>query len=182
MEILSSRPKFWEYLLVEELLHSKLSLLKDEAQDVERIRARKARRRPYDLASYVEFLKRMTRLSELIPNVMSSMTDDIPAALGPLGIPGDPVALLRAVETFEGFCLEVFDFETEAARTEPPEEFRGVHNALEGIGSAAVALFETFDQKWSTALRGIEKGSRDFVILKLPQLADETAKVNLIDD
>jgi restriction system protein len=188
LEILSSRPAFWEYLLVEELLRSKLSLLKDEAEDVERIRARKARRRPYDFVGYLEFLNGMTKLGELTPKVTLSITNDIPAALGPSGGPGDPVALLRAVETIEAFCLEALDFETEAARIEAPEEFRGVNDAIVGIGSAAVAYFETVSQRWSTAVRGIENGSRNFavhMILELPQLermAEEMEKVNLVRD
>ncbi|WP_084299180.1 restriction endonuclease [Bradyrhizobium sp. WSM1743] len=44
VELVSSRPKLWEYLLVEELLRSRLASLKDEAQDVDRIRARRSRR------------------------------------------------------------------------------------------------------------------------------------------
>jgi hypothetical protein len=54
LEIVSSRPQFWEYLLVEELLRSKLITLKEEDQDLERVYARK-RRRHYDASRYLGF-------------------------------------------------------------------------------------------------------------------------------
>ncbi|MFG3593077.1 restriction endonuclease [Bradyrhizobium sp. RDI18] len=185
MELVSSRPRLWAFLLVEELLRSRLSSLNDEAQDIERVRNRKSRRQ-YDLARYLDFSgKRLARLGVQSQRAEVCVTDDIPAALGPPGTPADPVRLLRAVETLEGYCLESLDFEIELARIEPPDAFRTVHESFRGIGATAVAVFEAFANKWSEALRGVEDGSREFdvhVKFELPQLtkaADELEKVNL---
>jgi hypothetical protein len=100
--------------------------------------------------------------------------------LGPAGTPGDPVALLRAVETIEAYCLQVLDFEAELARIEPPELFQAAHRSFKGIGSAAVGTFEQLAGKWSSAVRELESGSRQFnvdVMLRLPQIEQASVEI-----
>ena len=90
--------KFWEYLLIEELLKSKLPVLKSEYDAFEKtLRSIPARR--FSGPEFLSWLSDKTKeLASTNSKIMSYINEELPAALGKPGVSGDAIRMLRAVD------------------------------------------------------------------------------------
>lgn len=184
LEILLSRATRWQFQLVEELLNSRLTSLRDETDGVATLWKRRTRAQ-YELPEYFELVRtQLTQLVDQGPILSRCIEKDMLAALGLASAAADASSLLSAVKVFEGFCLQILDFEATLARIEPPLPFRAAHECIRGAGSSAVALFETFSGNWSAGLRRLETGNREFDVhlrIEVPELIRVLQELEKVD-
>jgi hypothetical protein len=171
-------------LLVEELLKSKLVILKKECDEFEKtlfsIPKRRVGRRAF--TSWLQ--DETSELTSLIAKITKCITEELPASMGQTGVSGDAIKILRTVDTLFGYCRAFLDFELNSCAADPPSELKVFKTAFRGITRTAVGVIEELTDEWSRNIEGLRLGSHQFNIdVKFPcppQLQKALGEINKI--
>jgi hypothetical protein len=151
--------KFWEFLLVEELLRSKLQLLKNDCDDLARIT-------PAKLFTGREFVNwvgsECTDLSSVITNMAACIEKDLMDAMGKPGVSGDALRMLSTVNAIFYNCRRCLDFERALNAAEVPSAFYKLKRSFRGITNSLVDVVEDLKAQWSRNTEALRNGARDF--------------------
>jgi hypothetical protein len=176
--------KLWEYLLVEELLKSKLSVLKRECDEFEKTLVSTPKRR-FDGPEFMSWLNdEMSELISIVAKITKCITEGLPASIGEPGVSGDAIKMLRTVDALFGYCRGFLDFELNLCAADPPSRFKVFKASFRGITRTAVGVVEQLTDEWSRNIEGLRRGSHKFNITVTfpcpPQLQKALAEINKI--
>lgn len=173
--------KLWEFLLVEELLKSKMSVLRGEYDEFENLKSVPKRR--FNRAEFMSWMgSETTALASTITKMKSCIEKELPDALGKPGFSGDAIQMLRTVDEFFDYCGSFLAFELDMCAADPPAEFKAYAGAFRGITSWVIGVVQRLVDDWSEAVNGLRQGSHEFQIevqLKdCPQLEKASAEID----
>jgi hypothetical protein len=131
-ELALDRPRFWEYLLTEELLRMRLAAVRKRLTDLDRglIFQRNRNMRGSEFMNYVQ--AKFTDLKAAVEMIKVTVLEEIPAAWGPPGVSGDPLRILDAVNKIGSGCAALVDWEADLISVHPPLSLANVRDALRG--------------------------------------------------
>jgi hypothetical protein len=116
--------KLWEFLLIEELLKSKLPVLKRECDEFEKTLLSIPKRR-FDGPMFTSWLNdEMNELISIVAKITKCITEELPASMGEPGVSGDAIKMLRAVDALFGYCRGFLDFELNLCAADPPSKLK----------------------------------------------------------
>lgn len=131
-EIARDKPRFWEFLLTEELLRSKFTEVKRRYVEIEQGRVfQKAKElKLRETTKWMQLkLQDLTKLIELFGVVVP---EEIPASWGKPGEPGDAIAIKRSVDKLIAGCNELLDWETDILFTTVPDRLQRLKDLMRG--------------------------------------------------
>jgi hypothetical protein len=180
----SEHGKFWEFLLVQELLRARLSALKRECDALEKARMCVPTRQ-FNGAEFMDWLRNeMNVMAAAITKMTSCMKVDLPNALGKPGVSGDAIQILRTIDTLFAACGSILAFERDVCAADPPAKLSLLKDAFGGITLFFVRVLERFVQDWSRAVDDLREGLQNFdvkiVLPAPPQLAKVSAEIEKI--
>lgn len=122
-QIALDRPRFWEYLLTEELLRSKLTKVRRDFNDLQRglIYKKSAPMKGHDLTAWLS--SKCNDLISLVQLVNLALTEELRSSWGPPGKAGDAVEILRAVDKVILGCNELLNWEIDLRSVIMPKSF-----------------------------------------------------------
>jgi hypothetical protein len=172
--------KFWQFLLVQELLRSKSVILKNECGALEADR----RASPTLQLTSEEFVgwlsAEMGHFLTSIARMKTCIEDELLAALGKRGVSGDAIDILRAVDALFEASRSFVVFERNLCTIDPPKELVAVKRAFDGIAMAIAETMERFSNDWDSALQGLRNGSRRFAVNATIDAPPQVAMVSAI--
>lgn len=131
-QIALERPRFWEYLLTEELLRNKLGQIRRKYDEFRRgllYRPSKKMRG----GEYISWIQgKYTDLLSLINVVEKSFTEELVTAWGAPGEPGDPIEIKLAVDKIVGGCQGMLEWELDLKSVDPPSVFYRLKELMSG--------------------------------------------------
>jgi hypothetical protein len=163
--------KFWEFLLMEELLKSKLKTIKVEYEAFEKSLPYIPRRQ-FSGPDFIHWLAdEFKRLSSTLNKMIKCVNEEMLASLGKPGVSGDPVDMLKAVNGLFDCCRSFLAFELEVSIAEPPPKLQVLSATLRGTALAIIGVVEQLANQWSEKVEALRNGSREFHInFKFPNL------------
>jgi len=151
--------KLWEFLLVEELLRSKLQLLNSDCDDLARIVPEKQ----FLGREFVKWVgSECTELSSVMPNMAASIDKGLIDALGKPGVSGDALKILSTVNSIFHDCRRFLDFERALNSAEVPSAFYDLKVSFRGITVSAVHMVEDLKAQWSRNTQALRNGATNF--------------------
>jgi len=160
------RPPLWEYSLTEELMRSKLSVIKREYDDL----SRGLLFRPARTISAEEYLGRWipSKLNDpalLVEILEETVAKGIPSAWGKPGEPGDALEILRSVNKIVETCRALLDWELELRSVTPPPVLKNLGASLHGLTAGIIDELGRISDELSKALESAWTGTREASIL-----------------
>jgi hypothetical protein len=112
-QIVMERPKYWEFLLQEELLRTKFEKIKKTYDDLERgIAIRKSRR--MGTMEFVMWVQdSMTDWINIINSFAILLSDELQKSVGPPGVPGNPVDIQATIDKIIECGNAMLEWETD---------------------------------------------------------------------
>jgi hypothetical protein len=151
--------EYWEFLLVEELLKSKLDLLKADCEKL----ANTVPRKLYTGREFVNWVgDESTGLSAAIANMASCIQKDLMSALGKPGESGDAVAMLNAVDAIFSNCRRFLQFEQALNAAEVSSAFHALKVSFRGITLSIVRMMDDLKAQWSQKTEAVKSGALKF--------------------
>lgn len=126
------RPEFWEFLLAEELLRSKLGQVRRKYNEFQRgllyNRSRKMTGREY--LSWVQ--AKVEDIVSLFNVIKTAFSEELVASWGAPGEPGDPIEIKMAVDKIITACNDMLEWEIDLKAVHPPEAFNRLKELMSG--------------------------------------------------
>jgi hypothetical protein len=165
------RGKFWEFLLMEELLKSKLKTIKGEYEAFEKSLPYIPKNQ-FSGPDFIQWLAdQFKRLSPVLNKMNKCVNEEMLASLGEPRVSGDPVKMLRVVDVLFDCCRSFLAFELEVSVAEPPPKLKVFSATLRGIALAIIGVVEQLANQWSEKVEALRNGSKEFHInVKFPNL------------
>ncbi|SRR5579871_1261555 len=159
-QLAQDRPPLWEYRLVEELLRTKLTELSQRCEDLNRGLLFKPRK-PIKAAEYLDWFRhKMDEPIDFVRIMKVAMEEDLTAACGKPGEPGNPIQILHAVNRIMNGCQSLLDWEMELNSLRPPSQLQGLGQSLQGIACGVIQDLKQMPDDFSKALEGSWIGTR----------------------
>jgi hypothetical protein len=153
--------KFWEFLLVEELLRSRLEVLKRDCEDLASVVPKK-------LITGREFVSwigdEIAELSPVITNMAACIENDLMAALGKRGVAGDAIKLLSAVNAIFSNCRKFLLFETALNAADVSSAFYDLKDSFRGITTGIVRMVDDLTDQWGQNIERLRSGGHNFEV------------------
>lgn len=131
-QLAMGKPRFWEFLLIEELLRSNLIRVRRDMEDVKKGLKRKPSQQ-LDDRCFNRFLgSKCGEIRALIHSLTTAWSEELPASWGEPGQPGDPNEIKRAVDLLVFHCERLVEWELDLRSVVSPEMFRSVHRKMHG--------------------------------------------------
>jgi hypothetical protein len=154
--------KYWEFLLVEDLLKSKLQVLKNEYNKFEETLT-SLEKRQFSIADFMDWLHdRSKSLGTAILKMTNCIQVELPDAMGKPGVSGDARRILGAVDAFFGCCQSFLAFELDVCAAGLPANRPVFRDDFRGITSWVIGVAERLTDDWGRAVEEVRKGSHDF--------------------
>ncbi len=152
-QLVVERPKFWEYLLTIELLRSKMTPINKQFDDLKNDRAfrRTTILRENETTDWL--LCKFQDVRNLVPYLQGAITNDLVASWGPRGTPGDPLAILAAVERICEGAQHLLTWEEEVRFTSLPAKIQPVQETLRGTTAQFIEELNTLADKLETPFK-----------------------------
>jgi hypothetical protein len=178
--------KFWEFLLVEELLTSKLPALKSECDQFDDLLKSTPRKR-FTGPEFMNWLgSEMDELVSTIEKITTCVEKELMASLGEPGVSGDAIKMLNTVNALFGHCRCFLVFELVLSATETPSGVQRLKAAFRGISLTPVRFVEELRDEWSRNVEALRRGSHNFEIKvtfsTLPQLEKASEEIKRINN
>ena len=176
--------EFWEFLLTEELLRSKLPVVESEYNEFEKTLLSIPKTR-FSGPEFVSWLgRKMSEATPMVAKLQRCVNEELPASLGKPGEPGDAIKILRAVDGIFGCCRAFLAWELELCAATPPVKLKQLAAAFRGITLSVIADARRLVDEVSRAVEDLRRGSRQFrVDTKFPsppQLARFVAEMETV--
>lgn len=129
--IVRQKPQFWEFLLTEELLRSRLKAVDRKFSELEQgLLFQKAQHiKPKELVDHA--MSKTTDLMNLV-TMMSAILSEIKTSWGPPGTPGDEKLILEAVNRLGDLCMQLFEWERDLLSLSCSDELKPLTLAMRG--------------------------------------------------
>jgi hypothetical protein len=185
-QLAQDRPPLWEYRLVEELFRTKLAELGQRCEDFNRGLLFKPRK-PIKAAEYLDwFCHKMDEPIDFVGIMKVAMEEDLAAACGKPGEPGNPIQILHAVNRMMNSCQSLLDWEMELDSLRPPSQLQGLGQSLHGIACGVIQDLKHMPDDFSKALEGSWTGTRHvtvgFSLSSPPQLERFKAEMQRVSE
>lgn len=176
--------KFWEFLLMEELLKSRLETIKGEYEAFKKSLPYIPKKQ-FSGPDFIHWLAdEFERLSSILNKMIKCVNEEMLASLGKPGVAGDPVDMLRAVDVLSDCCRSFLAFELEVSIAEPPSKLKVFSATLRGVALAIIGVVEQLANQWSEKVEALRNGSREFHINlafpNLPQLNEALVEMGKV--
>jgi hypothetical protein len=175
--------KFWEFLLVEELLKSKVQALKSECDQFDEL-LRSTPRKRFSGPEFMSWLSsEMDELVSTTAKITTCVKQDLLASLGEPGVSGDAIKMLNNVNFLFGHCRRFLIFELVLSAADIPSGFQGLKAAFRGITLSMVYFVEELRNEWTRNVEALRNGSHSFdikVTLSSPQLQKASEEIDRI--
>lgn len=159
-QLAQDRPHLWEYRLIEELLRTKLSELSRLCEESKRgllFRPRK----PIKGSEYLDWIgRKIDEPGDFVQVIKVAMEEELAAACGKPGEPGNPIQILRAVNRMMTACQSLHEWELELNSLRPPPNLQALAESLQGITQVIVDDLQRLPNGISNALEGTWTGTR----------------------
>jgi len=159
------RPPLWEYSLTEELLRSKLSVIKREYDDLNK----GLLFRPGRTITAEEYLLSWipSKLNDpaVLVEILEETVGRVNAAWGKPGEPGDALEILRSVNKMMETCQALLDWELELRSVTPPSVLKNLGASLHGLTAGIIDELKRISDELSKALEGASTGTGEVSIL-----------------
>jgi hypothetical protein len=142
-QIALDKPEFWEYLLTDELLRSKLSVIKNNFIDLNQGLIFKK----HKLVSSEEFLGTKFKDLKSLINLFGTVTKKLEKSWGKPGEAGDAIEIKVAVERLISGCVALFEWELNLKYEVPPEKFETLQNLFKGCSYELFQQIEVLPSK-----------------------------------
>ena len=130
--IIESKCDGWEYKLTAELLTAQIEPIRrnfDELRNGVFVSARQQ----LDHSEFLAFFSaRICELKEMLLKPEYILQDELMAAWGPRGTPGNPQAIERAVSHFADCCLSLYCWERAVRNVVPPADCETIRQNIQG--------------------------------------------------
>jgi hypothetical protein len=151
--------KLWEFLLVEELLRSRLQSLKGECEGLASIVPRKH----FTGRDFFRWIgSECNELSSAITSVKACIDKGMMDAIGEPGIPGNAIEILSAVNSLFHSCRRFLEFETNLSAAEVPSAFYELKDSFRGLTVSMVRMMEDLHLQWSRNTEALKNGAQKF--------------------
>ena len=155
--------KLWEFLLVEELLKSKLQVLKNECDQFDQFLKSTPRKRFIGGREFTNWLgDEMGEILSTIEKIKTCITKELIASLGAAGVSGDAIEILNSVNALFGHTRRFLIFELVVSAADVPSGVQGLKAAFRGITMSVVGFLEELIDEWGRNLDALRKGSHTF--------------------
>ncbi len=136
------RPDYWEYLLTEELLRSKLTIVRNKLADIESglVFSRKQSMRGKEFVDRIG--SRLADLIALIKMLTILLQEKIVSSWGKPGISGDAETIKEVVDQIIDGCNELVSWEIEIRSLELPEAFHRIRDLMHGWAEHIITELE----------------------------------------
>jgi len=159
------RPPLWEYSLTEELLRSKLSVIKREYDDLNK----GLLFRPGRTITAEEYLLSWipSKLNDpaVLVEILEETVGRVKAAWGKPGEPGDALEILLSVNKMIETCQALLDLELELRSVTPPSVLKNLGASLHGLTAGIIDELKRISDELSKALEGASTGTGEVSIL-----------------
>ncbi len=155
-QIVLDKPKYWEFLLQEELLRTKLTKIRKGYDDLKRGLVQN-NSRYLTGTEYVQWLRmKITDFRNIIHLLGIAINEECHSAVGPPGVPGDPIAIQQAADKVANGCEKLLVWETELVFTSAPDDCLEAASLIKGITFPIVEKVSSIADKMSEIFRSIE--------------------------
>jgi hypothetical protein len=172
-DLVSKKGKFWEFLLVQELLHPRLQALKNECDQFDEL-LKSAPKKQFSGSEFNDWLKtEIEELDSTVATIKTCVDHELAASMGEPGVSGDPMQMLNTVNSLFGNCRRFLIFELILSAADLPRGFQRLQAALRGISLCPVRCVEDLTNQWDSNVEAMLKGSHTFnvkVSIEAPQL------------
>ncbi|MGY8666284.1 hypothetical protein Q3C01_28585 [Bradyrhizobium sp. UFLA05-109] len=175
--------RFWEFLLVEELMKTRLRRLKadyDKFFSRERIDSS----RNFSGCEFLNWIvAELERLSAALATITACVDKQLIEAMGAPGVPGDPMKILAAVDSLFQAVRRFLTFEVSVSEAEVPPAYLKIREAFRGITQAMIATMEDLLGQWTCNTESLKQGSREFnlkVNVAMPQLTAASIEIDSV--
>ncbi len=158
------RPDYWEFLLTEELLRSKLARVRRNFNELKRglIFKKTTRIRAADFPSWASSkLQDLASLTELLNTIFN---EEVRVSWGPPGEPGDPLEIKRAVDKIISTCDELLEWEADLHSAVLPDPLLTLKQLMEGWAAQVIETVEGVPDKLIEPFRQAEKPTGRYVV------------------
>jgi hypothetical protein len=152
-KIALEKPRFWEYLLTEELLRTKLkpvrSRLDDLLKDIVYQKTRTISGRDF-------FNIISTKCSDMISllNIIKKIVvEEIPKSWGEPGVSGNVSDIKHAVDNLIDGCKGLLEWESDFISIDPPEPMKKLKELMRGVTSQCIEELERIPDELAKPLR-----------------------------
>ena len=153
------RPVYWEHLLTEKLLRSKMSDLQNRygALDYELLAGPEVHFNGLEYAKYLQ--EQFDAFSERIPELKRCTEQDIKSSWGKPGMPGDPIEILNAVNRLGRLCEGFVEWERKTLLAEPPKALKRLRESLRGSAAGILDEIARIPDDIANAVQKAQKGT-----------------------
>ncbi|MBK9074270.1 MAG: 3'-5' exoribonuclease [Flavobacteriales bacterium] len=146
--LLTEQPNRWEYLLASELLKVRMSDVNTRYREI-KAQSTSAEKIERSLDDFLAWVVSSTQMFEpIVGRVETLLGVDVQRALGPPGVDADLSELRAVAERVKILCQELLSWEAEAATIQPPIEFEGAVEILQGWPKVFLDTINEFVSKW----------------------------------
>jgi hypothetical protein len=170
--------KFWEFLLIQELLRSRSQTLRDQYDRFDDL-LRSTPKKRFTGQQYIDWL--LSEFDHLISanaKIRTYVEKGLFGSLGPPGASGDAIKILGTVNALFDECRTYLNFEFSVFASDVPTSVKKLQVAFLGITQTAINLLDELEREWSRNVEGVQKGSHNFelkVTLENPPQLDEAS-------
>jgi hypothetical protein len=174
--------KFWKFLLVQELLTSKVAALKKECSALREAVDPSVPTRHLTGLEFADWVgAEMDGLSTSMSAMSAILKNDIPNALGKPDSADDATDILKIVKSLFDACDPFISFERDLRLADPPKGLKPLSDAFRGITLSIAEDLQRASEDWARAVDGLQNGSHNFQVNitfnSFPQLT--TASIEL---
>ena len=176
---------FWEFLLTEELLRSKLPVIESECNEFDKTLLSMPKRQ----LSGPEFMSwlsgKMNDVRPMVEQIARCINEDLRASWGAPEEPGDAIQILRAVDAIFGCCRAFLNWELDVCAADPPVKLKRLGAAFRGITLSIIGDVTHLRDEMGRAIKDVQGGSSEFRVnidfSSPPQLAKFRVEMDKVD-
>jgi hypothetical protein len=156
--------EFWEFLLTEELLRSKLPTIEKEYSEFDQTLLL-VPKKYFTGREFVNWLGEKTpELTFLIERMARCVDEKLPDSWGKRGESGDAIQILTAVDEIIDGCRTARNWELDICSAEPPVNLKRLGASLRGTTSFVIDDVKSFLTELSRAIESFRMGERSLQI------------------
>jgi hypothetical protein len=158
------RPDYWEFMLTEELLRSKLITIRKTLSDVERglVFRRTQVMKGKDFLTWID--SRINDLVALIKMLVMLVEEEIQTSWGEPGQPGDAEQIKSVVDRIIDGCNELVAWEIEIRSLQLPDAFNHIRELMHGWAEYLICEFERIPDELAKIFRDEPNPEGTFII------------------
>jgi hypothetical protein len=178
-----NRGKFWEFLLVGELMRTRLQALRSDYENFSALVKSSPTRQftgsdfPVWIATEFEFL------TYAMDKIKHSFDQGLFDAIGERGVPGDAIKILAVVDFLFRNCRRFLEFEVAVNAAEIPAAYTKLKDTFHGMTLATVEMMDDLLAQWTRNSEALGQGSQQFKVavhLAMPQFNAARVEVDNI--